>query len=131
MATKKAPAKKAEPKKTAPAKKTEGKKPAPAKKPEPKKVVAKKPEPKKVEPKKEEPKKVAKDNSVYHVSWNGERKKWEIKLAKIGGAAGKVIDSFNTKDEAMARAEELKASTGRKALAHKSKGPNKGKVHKI
>lgn len=104
MAVKKAAPKKAAPKKAAPAKKPE--------------------------PKVEEPKKVAKDNSVYHLAKNDEGK-WEIKLAKIGGAAGKVIATFNTKDEAIARVEELKASTGRKALAHKSKGANKGKVHKI
>lgn len=106
-----------------------------AKKAEPKKAETKKEAPKKVEPKKEvkkeAPKKtVAKDASVYHLSKNDDGR-WEIKLAKIGGAAGKVIATYGTKEEAQARVKELKASTGRKALAHKSKGANKGKVHKV
>lgn len=89
----------------------------------PKKTV----ETKKVE---EEKKTLARDGSVYHLAKNSDGK-WEIKLAKIGGAAGKVIGTYSTKEEAQARVKELKANTGRKALAHKSKGANKGKVHKI
>lgn len=97
-----------------------------AAKPAPKKAPAKaaaKPAPKKAPEKKS-------GGSVYHVS-KREDGKWEIKLAKIAGKAGATISLHDTKEEAMAAAKELSESQNRKVLVHKSKGPNKGKVHKI
>lgn len=105
-------------------------KPAPKKveKPAPKKVA--KPAPKKVEEKPKKAPEKKSGGSVYHVSKRDDGK-WEIKLAKIAGKAGATISLHDTKEEAMAAAKELSESQNRKVLVHKSKGPNKGKVHKI
>lgn len=70
------------------------------------------------------------DGKVYHISKNEEKGLWEIKLAKTGNAAGKVIKTFKTKAEVEAYAEQLSSNTGRTACVHASKGKNKGKIQK-
>lgn len=63
---------------------------------------------------------------VYHVSKRAEDGKWTVKFA--GGE--KVIKLFNTKDEALAYADQLASNQEGSVQFHASKGKNKGKIQK-
>ena len=118
MPVKKPAPKKAEPKKAA--------KPAPAKKAAPTKKAApaKKPAAKPAA-KKPEKKAAPSANASYHLS-KREDGKWQLFIT----GSDKVIKTFATKAEGEAYAKEKASSTGRKVLAHNSKGANKGKIKK-
>ena len=117
MPAKKPAPKKAEPKKAAkPAPKKAAAKPA--KKEAPKKAA-------KPAPKKAEKKAAPSANASYHLS-KREDGKWQLFIT----GSDKVIKTFATKVEAEAYAKEKANSTGRKVLAHNSKGANKGKIKK-
>ena len=109
------------------------------KKAEDKKVVNKKP----VSPKKDDSKKVATKKptiekmikkpikeddptKVYHINKRTSDKKWTIKFAN----GQKVIKLFDTKEEALAYAEELADKQNGTVLVHASKGKKKGKIQK-
>ena len=63
---------------------------------------------------------------VYHVAKRAEDNKWTIKFA--GGE--KVIKLCNTKEEALAFANQLAENQGGIVQFHASKGANKGKIQK-
>jgi hypothetical protein len=65
----------------------------------------------------------AKASGTYHVKKRADGK-WEIRIS----GSSKVIKTFNTQAEAVAFANDRTARTGRGAVVHKSKGPNKGQV---
>ncbi len=64
---------------------------------------------------------------IYHVV-KREDKKWEVKLAKVGGAAGKAIKLFDTKVEAEEYVKKMAENQGASVAVHASKGKNKGRI---
>ena len=67
------------------------------------------------------------DNTkVYHVNKRASDGKWTIKFA----SGKKVIQTFDTKEEAMEHANQLAKNQGGTVLFHASKGEHKGKIIK-
>lgn len=71
------------------------------------------------------------DGKFYTANKDNDSGLWEVKLAKVKGATGKVIAKFKTKPEAEDFMNDLTTKNGRKAIIHNSKGANKGKTTKV
>ena len=101
---------------------------APAKKVEPKKTAAKKPAAKPAAKKavKKPAPKAEPTTKMYHVAKRASDNKWTIKFE----SGKKVIKTFDTKDKALAYAEQLSANQDGGIKFHASKGAHAGKIQK-